>query len=90
VQDKNKRLTRISSIIGGSFAAIWFSFDEYCFQTAPRFPIEEVGRIYSMNHHGTFIYLTKAEYFTWYGIPACFLLLGITSAILMKYKIIRI
>jgi hypothetical protein len=89
VLENKNQLLRVSSIVGASFAVIWLGFWVYCYKVAPRFPVEAVGRIYELNSHGTSLYLNKFEYYTFYGIPIVFLLFGIITAILMKYKIIK-
>lgn len=81
----SKRL-RYSYFVGFGFVLIWLGFWEYCFLTAPRFPVEASDRVYSINFHGTLLYLNKIEYAAFYAIPGIFLMLGIVSAIYIRFR----
>ncbi len=86
VNKESNDLVRYSSFVGLAFVIIWLGFAGYCYETAPRIPIEESNRVYPINYHGTSIYLNKFEYVTLFAIPGAFLLLGIVSAIFMNNK----
>jgi hypothetical protein len=90
VVENKPKLVRISSIFGGGFAIIGLGFYLYCYKVASRFPEEATGRIYEFDYHGTLLYLNKFEYYTLIGIPITALLFGIVTAILMKYKVIKL
>jgi hypothetical protein len=55
---------RLARIMAASAVAIWFGyiglFQRYS-ATRPRSAQPEVGRIYSINNHGTIAYLDKSE-----------------------------
>jgi hypothetical protein len=84
LEDKVKK-ERIGSIVGGSFCVIWGGFYFYCYSVASRIPIENIGRIYEYNNHGTLFYLTKSEHYTLIGIPIIFISLGIITEIYNRF-----
>lgn len=84
MQELSNQRKKILNIFGGLFAISWGGFWIYCFYYAPRSAVEEAGRIYELNFHGTGLFLTRAEYFTLYGIPIVFALIGVVSAILLR------
>ena len=85
MQENNRnKVLKYSSIVGATFAVIWWGFWEYCYQTAPRQPNEL--SINAVNYHGTAIYLTNLQYFILYGIPITALGVGIISALLIRYR----
>jgi|tagenome__1003787_1003787.scaffolds.fasta_scaffold20657487_2 hypothetical protein len=81
-----KTFLRYSSIVGGTFALIWFGFWEYCYQVGSRFPDQTNGRVFDINYHGTIIYLSQTEYYILYAIPVTGLLIGVISALIIKLR----
>lgn len=54
----------ISMVLGGIAVAIWFGFIvlfEHYSATRPRRPDISSGRIYQLDNHGSYVYLTKSE-----------------------------
>jgi hypothetical protein len=85
VKNKNQ-IGRISSYVGGLFASVWLGFWAYCYLVAPRQPAEDLGRVFELDNHGTILYLTKFEYYTFYGIPVTFFMFGLISYFYLKIK----
>jgi hypothetical protein len=85
VQSKS-RLLGYSSAAGAIFALAWLAFWEYCYQTAPRVADEATNRVNFVNYHGTPLYLSDIEYFILYAIPGTLLIVGVVSALVIKYK----
>jgi hypothetical protein len=84
---KNKKsIVRSSCYLGGFFASIWLGFWGYCYITAPRHPIEDLGRVFELDNHGTILYLNKFEYYTFYGLPVALLIFGIISYLYLKLR----
>lgn len=85
MQKIEKSRLRISTWCGGIFGVSWLIVGQYCYFHATRYPIEETGRIFAMNFHGTVLYLTGAEYYTFYGIPVFFLAIGLITALAIRF-----
>ena len=85
-KELDSRLLRYSSAVGITFAIIWLGFWSYCYQIAPRIPDEVNNRVYPVNFHGTAIYLNGFEYYMLYAIPLAALLVGVVSAVFIKFK----
>lgn len=85
-KELDSKLLRYSSAVGITFAVIWLGFWSYCYQIAPRVPDEFNNRLYPVNFHGTAIYLNEFEYYTLYAIPLTALLVGVVSAVFLRFK----
>ncbi len=69
VLSKRKTFLVVAGLIHFGLLAGWVLLNEYHNANAPRFPDSQSGRIYSLAFHGTYGYLTRSEYFTFWALP---------------------
>ncbi len=65
------KLVYVLSFIGIGFVVAWYGVSEYWGLNALRYPDESAGALYSLNYHGTVVYVTFYQYLLTYGLPAC-------------------
>ncbi len=80
------RTIRISQVFGAVFFISWLGAWEYCHAYGSKVPLEGIDPSYSINYHGTILYVTPIAYLVLWGIPVFFVSIGIISAIIMKLR----
>jgi hypothetical protein len=87
-QRVGRALIGIGLLLGLTTTYVWYLYAD----TRPHVPDSSDGRVYSLNTHGTFVYLTIAELARLYGLMAAGALCtatGIAIAFRIDHRIYR-